>query len=275
MSLAYLLLAAACPAAGTPLPDGDAFVRGLVGAQKQREEALSRYSYDVTEVVEDLDSSLAVRKRRTRDYEVFVVKGRPVRRLVAKDGQPLSPREREAEEKRVRKQAEEVAAGKTASELPGVKISKIIERYRFVAVAREETSGRCAVAFDFSARPGDADIEWDGVMRRLAGRLWVDEDERVVTRIQVRNTGDIKIALGLAVKVSSLTFRADFLRLEPDVWLPRSVETLVVGRKLLVSGLRVRSTISYRGYRRFEVEVEEKLREAPGPAPDGPPPGLW
>jgi hypothetical protein len=264
-----------CPAAGTPLPDGDAFVRGLIGAQKQREEALSRYSYDVSEVVEDLDRTGAVRKRRARDFEVFVVKGRPVRRLVAKDGAPLSRREREAEEKKVRKKAEEVASGRTASELPGVRISKLIERYRFVPVAREGIDGRCSVAFDFTARPGDADIDWDGVMRRLTGRLWVDEEERVVTRIEVRNTSDIKVALGLAVKVTSLSFRADFLRLEPDVWLPRSVETMVVGRKLLISSLRVRTTLSYRGYRRFDVEVEERLREAPGRAPVGPPPGLW
>jgi hypothetical protein len=50
--LAALLLSA-CPAAAL-LPDGDAYVRGLLDAQRAREEAVSRYSYDVSEVVEDL-----------------------------------------------------------------------------------------------------------------------------------------------------------------------------------------------------------------------------
>ncbi|HEY8233916.1 MAG TPA: hypothetical protein VIJ10_14730 [Vicinamibacteria bacterium] len=273
MSVALLVLAAAC-AAAVPLPEGDAYVRALVGAQVRREEALSRYSYDVSEVVEDLDRSGAVRKRRSRDFEVFMVKGRPVQRLVAKDGRPLSGREREQEERRVRKLADAVAAGKTASELPGVRLAKLLERYRFVATAREEIAGRCAVAFDFAALPGDFKIDYDGVMRRLAGKLWVDEEERAVARVEVRNTSDIKIALGLAVKVSSLALSAEFTRLETSVWLPRSVETLVIGRKLLVSGLRVRRVASYSNYRRFEVDVEEEMRDAT--PPDAvPPPELW
>ena len=268
-----LVLAAAC-ASAVPLPDGDAYVRGLVAAQVRREEALSRYSYDVSEVVEDLDRSGGVRKRRSRDFEVFMVKGRPVQRLVAKDGRPLSGGDREDEERRVRKLADGIAAGKTASELPGVRLAKLLERYRFVASGREEIAGRCAVAFDFGALAGDFKIDYDSVMRRLAGRLWVDEEERAVARVEVRNTSDIKIALGLAVKVSSLALSAEFTRLEPSVWLPRSVETLVIGRKLLLSGLRVRRVASYRNYRRFEVDVEEQMRDAT--PPDAvPPPELW
>ena len=110
-------------------------------------------------------------------------------------------------------------------------------------------------------------------MRRLTGRLWVDEEERAVARVEVRNTSDIKIALGLAVKVSSLALSAEFTRLETSVWLPRSVETLVIGRKLLVSGLRVRRVASYSNYRRFEVDVEEQMRDAT-PPDAAPPPEL-
>ena len=48
----------------------------------------------------------------------------------------------------------------------------------------------------------------------------------------------------------------------------------MVGRKLLVSALRVRTTLSYGRYRRFEVEVEEKVR-ADEARPEGPPNELW
>jgi hypothetical protein len=37
-----------------PLPDGNAYVRGLVAKQKRREEALDRYTYDVEQLFEDL-----------------------------------------------------------------------------------------------------------------------------------------------------------------------------------------------------------------------------
>ena len=66
--VAALLLGTSC-AAAAPLPEGNAFVRGLVGAQRQREEAVSLYTYDVTEVREQLGRNGRVRRRETHAYE--------------------------------------------------------------------------------------------------------------------------------------------------------------------------------------------------------------
>lgn len=267
MNLALLLLLAACRVAA-PLPEGDAFVRGLVSAQRHREAELSRYSYDVSEVRDELDGDGRVRKRRTRDFEVFVVRGQPVRRLVARDGRALSGRERDEQERHARELAEALAAGKAAIEEPRVRLSQMLERYRFLAVTREELDGRCAIAFDFTAVPADFALERDALLRRLAGRLWVDEAEHALMRVEVRNTSRIKLALGAFASISSLQFRIEFTRQPDGVWLPRLVESHAVGRKFLVSGFRVRTTTRYARYRRFEVEVQEKVHEAPGGRPN-------
>lgn len=257
--LAALLLSAVCPA-GAPLPDGDPFVRGLVGAQRRREDALSRYTYDVTEVREELDRDGRVRKQATRAYEVFHVKGRPVRRLVARDGRELPPAERERQQRRARELAEAIRRGEAASEQPGVRLSRILERYHFAAVGREEVDGRYAAVFDFAALPGDFALERDGVLRHLAGRLWVDEAEQAVTRLEVRNTGGLRFALGLGATVSSLTLRMSFVRMEEGVWLPLRLEAGAEGRKFLLKTFRVRTTTSFGNYRRFAVEVQEEIR---------------
>jgi hypothetical protein len=248
------LLLAACPVA-TPLPDGDALVRGVLGRQRGREQQLSRYTYDVSEVKEDLDAAGNVKRRRTRELEVVVVKGRPLRRVVARDGQPLAQEEREREDRRVRELAQSGEAGRVASELPGVRISELLERYHFTASGREELDGRCAIALEFEPRPGNFALGHDAVLKRLAGRLWVDEQDEAVARIAVDNTSGIHVALGLAVSVETLALRAAFTRLADGVWLPRSVETLVVGRKLLVSAFRLRRTLRYGHYRRFDGET--------------------
>ena len=254
-----LLLGVSC-AAGGPLPEGNAFVRGLVGAQRQREEAASLYTYDVTEVREQLDRDGRTRRRETRAYEVFHVKGRPVRRLVAKDGRPLEGKEREREERRAGELASALRAGRAASEQPGVRLSRILERYDFSAIGREAVDERCALVFDFAARPGDFDLERDGLLRRLAGRLWVDEAEKAVARVEVRNSSGLRFALGLGATVSSLSFHARFRRLEEGAWLPRSLAVSAEGRKLLFKGFRVRTTTTYDRYRRFEVDVREEVR---------------
>jgi hypothetical protein len=254
-----LLLGVSC-AAAAPLPEGNAFVRGLVGAQRQREEAVSLYTYDVTEVREQLDRDGRVRRRETRAYEVFHVKGRPVRRLVARDGRPLEGKAREREERRAGELASALRAGTATRERAGVRLSRILERYDFSAVGREAVDERCALVFDFAARPGDFALERDGLLRRLAGRLWVDEAEKAVARVDVRNTSGLRFALGLGATVSSLSFEARFRRLEEGVWLPRSLAVSAKGKKLLFKGFRVRTTTTYDRYRRFEVDVLEEVR---------------
>jgi len=258
-AIAVLAVATACSAA-PPLQDANGYVRRLVGVQRHQEEQLSRYTYDVSESREDLDAQGRALRRRTRSYEVYHVKGRPVRRLVARDGRPLPPAERERQDARARELAEAIRSGRVVTEQPGVRISRILERYDFRFSGREELDGRCALVFDFVARPGDFPLERDFVLRKLAGRLWVDEQDEAVSRLDVRNTGGVKIALGIGASISSASFHGEFLRLEPDVWLPRLLQGGAQGRKLLFFGFRVRETLSFGNYRRFDVGVGETLQ---------------
>jgi hypothetical protein len=258
VSLLAVLLAAACVPGAPPPADANEYVRALVGAQQKREEALSAYTYDVTEMRDDLDGEGRVKRRRTRSWEVYYVRGRPVRRLVARDGRPLPEKERAKEDAKARALAADVAAGRAVTEQPGTRVSRILERYDFSFAAREEREGRCALVFDFTPRRGSFDLERDAVLRRLAGRLWVDEEERAVVHVSVRNTAGLRFALGLGASVSSLGFEAEFARMELGVWLPRRVEVHAEGRKLLVVGFRTRTTTTFTNYRRFAVDVEER-----------------
>ncbi len=255
-----LALASSCPAGENPIADTNTYVRQLVGLQRRQEEALSLYTYDVTETREDLDGSGRVERRRSRSYEVFHVRGRPVRKLVARDGRPLSPAERETYERRARELADAIRSGRAASEQPGVRLSRILERYDFTSGGREQVNGRCALVFDFKARPGDFALERDFVLRKLAGRLWVDEAEQAVVRVEVHSTGGVSVALGIAVKVSAAAFKAEFRRMEEGVWLPASIEASAAGRKLLFIGFRVRERLAFDDYKRFSVDVQEQVR---------------
>ncbi len=238
-------LAPSCPAEALPEPGG--YVRQLLAAQKRQEEALSRYTYDVSESRQELDAQGRVTRERTRAYEVFHVKGRPVRRLVARDGQPLPPAERERYAQRARDTAAAIDAG--AQPQQGLQLSRILERYEFRAVGREAVEGRCALVFDFHARPGDFPLEKDFLLRKLGGRLWVDEAEQALVRLDVHNTGGVRIALGLAASVSSAGLHGEFVRVQPGVWLPRLLQGRAEGRKLLFLGFRLRETMEFRNDR--------------------------
>lgn len=242
------------------LPDGNAYVRGLVARQKRREEALNRYTYDVEQLFEELDAKGEVRSRKVQRFEVFYVKGRPLRKLVAEDGRPLTKAEQEAEEKRVREKVDDIAGGRVAFEDPSVRLSAVLERYDFRTVAREDLDGWPTLVLEFQARPGKRDLDGDAVLRALAGRIWVDEAEVEVVRAEVRSTRDIKFALGIGASVTAVGLVLDFRKIEDGLWLPARVEAMAEARLLLLKGFRGRSTSIFSRYRRFETASEEEIK---------------
>ncbi len=260
-----LLLERRPAAAGPPLPEGNAFVRGLVGEQRQREEALSLYTYDVTEVREQLDGDGRARRRETRGFEVFHVKGRPVRRLVAKDGRPLAGKEREKEERRARaiSRARCGPGGRRASSRAcDSRASWSATSFSGDRAGRRWTS-RCALVFDFAARPGDFDLERDGLLRRLAGRLWVDEageGRRARSRSATRQA--CASPLGLGATVSSLSFHGRVPAAGGGgVAAPLAMTASAEGQEAARSGASASAPRPpTTDYRRFEVDVLEEMR---------------
>jgi hypothetical protein len=248
--------------AGTasPLPEGNEFVRVLVNKQKRREETLNHYTYDVEQLLEELDAKGTVTSRKVRRYEIFYVGRQPLQKLVAEDGRPLSGREREAEEARVRDKVTAAMKEHVSLDDPGVRLSTILERYDFHTVGREDVDGWPALVLDFQPRPGKRDLKGDAVLRNLGGRIWVDEAEKEIVRAEVRNTGPIKFAFGLGANVSGLALTIDFRKIEDGFWLPARVEATAEARVLLMKGFRGRTTSIFSRYRRFQAATEEEVK---------------
>jgi hypothetical protein len=256
--LAFLTTATAA------LPDGNAFVQGLAAKQRAREELLNQYTYDSFNVKEDLDGDDAVKERHTRVYEVFHVLGRPVRRLVSEDGRRLEGKERAEADKRVEEQLEKIRKSAPTGEEDAVKLSEVLDRYDFRSVARDTVDGRPTLVLEFTPRPGKRDIDGDGQLRKLAGRIWVDETDHQLARAEIHNLGSLKLGWGLLASVGELRLRIDFQKVNGEAWLPMQEETLVSGRALLfLKGFRIRITRSFGNYRRFAVEVEEQPATPP------------
>ena len=208
-----------------------------------------------------------MKKTRSRTYEVFFVRARPVRRLVAEDGRPLSAERQRKVDREAREKAEAISGGSAVTEQPGVRLSAILDRYDFRALGREAVDGRPSIVLDFGARPGRRTIEGDNVLRNLAGRIWVDEAEGEVVRAEARNTSSIRFALGLGASVSTLSFRLEFRKVDDSVWLPLRTEAAFAGRALLFKGFRTRVTTTYGNYRRFRVDVDERVQQPEAPLP--------
>jgi len=256
---AALLLAGVLLGPSEPLPDGNTLVRELARKQRHWEEVLNSYTYDVQVVREELDKDGKVAKRRDRGYEVFYVKGRPVWRLVKDEGRSLDADRQAKVDREVKEKVDAINGGRVAAELPGVRLSAILERYDFRAVERQTPGERPAIVLDFTPRPGSRPLEHDNVLRVLAGRVWVDEAEREVVRAEIRNTAGVKVLLGLGASVSTVSATFEFRKVGDTLWLPVREETQASGRVMLLKTFRTRVVLSYDHFRRFQVQAEEKV----------------
>jgi hypothetical protein len=260
MTAALLLAGTLLVPVAPSLPDGNALVRELAQKQRRWEEILNRYTYDVEVVREDLDKEDRVTKRERRRYEVFYVKGRPIRRLVAQDGRPLDAERQAKVDREVKEKVDAVNEQRVAEELPAVRLSAILERYDFRSIGREARDGRPAIVLEFTALPGSRPLAHDDVLRSLAGRVWMDEAEREVVRAEVRNTAGMRFFLGLGASVSALSGTFEFRKVGDTLWLPVRDETRATGRMLLFKTFRTRVVHTYDNFRRFDVQSEEELR---------------
>jgi hypothetical protein len=259
--IAALFLAAALPGpADAPLPDGNALVRELATKQRHWEDLLNSYTYDMEIVREELDGEKRVKKSERRRFEVFYVKGRPIRRLVAEQGRPLPPDRQAKVDREAREKVAAINEQRVTNETPFVRLSEILERYDFRAVGRENVAGRPTIVLDFAPFPGSRPLKHDKVLRSLAGRVWMDEAEREVVRAEVRNTAGLKFFAGLGASVSEVSGTFEFRKVGDALWLPARDETRATGRMLLLKTFRTRTVRTYDNFRRFEVESDEKVQ---------------
>ena len=192
----------------------------------------------------------------------------PARAAAGGGGRAASapPSEQAREDREARELAEAVRSGRAVSERPGVRLSAILDRYDFRAVAREDVAGRTAIVLEFQPRAGERAMEGDRYLRRLGGRIWVDEAEQEIVRTEIANLAPLKVGGGLGASVSALSFRIDFRKVDDAVWLPSEDETLVSGRALLFKKFRRRVRRTYGNYRRFSVDSEESPSPSPSPS---------
>jgi hypothetical protein len=245
------------------LPEGNAYVRSAIGGARSQDALINDYAYDLEETRENLDKEGRVTSRASRAYEVYFVLTRPVRRLVSRNGVPLSPKEQAEADGKAEAQAKAIAGGRTVNERSGMRLSSLLDSFVFRTVGREERAGRPTLVFEFEPRgnPERKSAEGratDALARILTGRLLVDEADRRVVRLEARSRPGQKASVATGVKVGTFELIMEFVPVEGRVWLPRRVTTVTKGRAFLFRTFRVRQTTIYSNYRRFRVTTDER-----------------
>jgi hypothetical protein len=255
---------------GRALPDIPALLQEVAGNQERLEKLLDHYAYTESHAIREFDKGGTMREKPDDTYEITFVRGRQVRRLVAREGQALSASDQAKEDRKLEKQVlqieKEAAAtrkgpdGKPAGRQRSVSIGAGLKTSRMSNPRWEQFAGRELVVFDFEPnlayKPKDSA---EKLMQKVAGTLWVDAADRQVVRFEAKLLESYKVGGGLLGSVKpGATIIAEQTRINNEIWLPSQIEVQLDARALFV-GVSLNRIVRYSKYQRFGVESEEKI----------------
>ncbi len=263
-----------------PLPDIPALLKQVASNQDHLEQLLEKYTYTEVIIRREFDKNGALKEKESATYDVTFYRGRRLRRLTAKNGQPLSPDDQAKEDRRLEKVIREIEKReaekeqKERSHRPGPPdetekrptVAEVLRASQLVNPRRERFRGRECVVFDFEPLPGYKPKEAiEKLMGKMAGAIWIDATDRQVARVEARLIDSFKIGGGLlgAIK-SGAAFLLEQDRINNEVWLPSYAEFNLSARALFI-GFNLNQMIKYGNYQRFNVETEKERLKPPIP----------
>lgn len=276
------LLAAAPALAGdeTPapaLPDLKTFLADVRGRLHSDDFLLEQYTFTERQTQRQLDPMGNVKRVTSTRYEVYPSSepGHTYRRLVERDGKPLTPDEmakedRKQESKEANRDARLAGGDESRRAAAEVErrsketraIDELFRVYDIRMAGRETLDCRSAIVLTFEPRPGVEPATRGGkILRKFAGRAWIDEGDRQLVRVEAELTDDLSIGLGLLAKLKKGA-HAEIQRrkVNDEIWLPAEARFVGHGRLFLVKGLHIDSLSEYSDYKKFSVATDASVK---------------
>jgi hypothetical protein len=262
-----------------PLPDINALLKEVGQNEDEVERLLEKYTYTATQTKREVDSSGQIREKESEVNELTFYKGYRIRRLVAKNGKPLTANEEEKETKQIEKRIREIEKkeaerekkekeqGESSANDSGdndrrISIAEIFRASKLINPRRERFRSRDCIVFDFEPLPGyKPQNRNEKLFGKMAGAMWIDEADKQVARLEARLIEAYKIAGGLFASLKEGgTFVLEQDRINNEIWLPTRADIDLGIKVFLLKGLNFNLSIAYGDYKRFSVESEnEKL----------------
>jgi hypothetical protein len=278
---ALLLFGLLTPSIGADTEEAAVLLRRVIDSRPERQEREREYVFRQTTTTRELNKDGSVRTAKSETYLVTPGPGGEYRRLVAKNGRPLSPKEESREERKFREFLEEqmrLPENERTSRTKD-KVKSRVERYQsrleealevFDFERRPDASANGVVlrVFDFRPKPGyEGHSRPTKILARIEGTVWIDPERDQLARLQVRFREDLSFLGGIFGRVSKGSEATAEATLADGLWLLDRIEVRLNARFYFLKRYHQNIVVDYDDYRKFQVETEERLMEPTSPLP--------
>ena len=267
MRLIAIVAASASLAAALPAEDAREIVRRSVELDQVNWLRMKDYTWIARSTERHFGSDSHVKSTEQSAWETLILDGEPYRRMLERNGRPLSL----GEQKKVQEKLDKAAA-RLAKETPEQKqrrmadyetrrrkerefLRQIPDAYDLRIEGEEQVDGRAAWVIAGSPRaqyhPAGRDAR---ALSKIRGRIWVDKSSDQWVRLEAETTGTIALGLFLARLDPGARLVFEQARAGSELWLPKRLYMKGSGRLGLVVRIAMDEEIVWTNYRRFQVD---------------------
>lgn len=257
-----MVLAVACegaPSNSVPLPAATNVLERVLKrvAELSKDAGQPKYTYEKRSVLEELDAHGKPIESTEKLYQVELIGGWPYTKLVKVKGEELTPEQIQQEDQKEQEFRTKVAgnSNRRADQKEPWLTSDLLKKFEFNVVGSEVRSNRTTLILEFHPRPGNPEKSiQDKIINRFAGKIWVDEEEADVAKMQASLTDELSLGwFGIIGALKQCEMNLDRQRLDDGTWVNKKQTILVVGRKVF-SSMRFKSTEESRGFVRARTQ---------------------
>ncbi len=265
---------------GELLPEINSLLQELQKNEDKVEDLLDTYSYVQKSIRRELGKDGVLRETDSETFQLSFYKGNRIRRLIEKNGKPLSEKDQKDEDKEVGKRVEEIENDIAKAEKKGdsgppsengqrVSIAEVLRASKLINPRRERFRGRDVIVFDFEPNPNFDYKNAKSMLKffgKTAGVMWIDEKDKQVARLEAYLADSFNVGGGLLAKLrKGATFTLDQERVNDEIWLPSSADINLSVRVLLLKGVNVNQVVKSYDYRKFATEVKDAAVDPAAP----------
>jgi len=267
MRVYFAAAAAILACVGLNAQDPREIVRKSVELDQANWLRMKDYTWIARETERHLDSRGEMKSQDSRAWETVILYGEPHRRMLERNGKPLSSEEQQKQQQKL-----DQTLAKLERETPAqsqLRLDKLVKErqkdreflreiadlYDFRLDGEETVDGHEAWVIsavprlDYQPKHRDAKA-----LLKIRGKLWVDKAEYQWVRLQAETTGTISYGLFLARLNPGAKLFFEQARVNDEVWLPKREVTSGSGRLGLLKKIALEQELTWNNYRKFQVE---------------------
>ena len=274
LRVGLLLLALARQEEAKPLPELHSFLADFRRSLHTDDVLLGDYTYTEKRTSIQLDSNGKPKKTEVNVYQIFPgTCERPgYRRQVVKNGVTLSENELAKQDEEHQK---EIASGGQRRRRGGPPFGRrprncderlkneekvlddLFGLYDIRIVGREPIGDEPALLVTFKTRPNYKPLtRQGGIMKHVAGRAWVSEDDHQLVRLDAEVFETVSIGFGILAKLEKGThILSERRKFNDEVWLPARTELSFSARLFMLKGFNIQQIVEYSDHKKFTVDT--------------------